>query len=207
MKTYVAERQIEYWTSRQIEQFFLQEGFECVAYPVSQSVEKHLPADFIFGTRGHLVKLFGFQYKVLYYNDADCWMINRAQHSTLANFPWIYYGLSDVRHVSHHRSALFALRIKSNNFSFRSRLSTRASSPYRRWWSFSLELLECRAGTCVSSAQHFGELLRPSNVDVPMQIVWEFADLFLIAPQAKRILHLVTGIDPEQKGWSQDGEV
>ena len=39
-KPYLYERQSEYWTSRQIEEFFLDAGFELIALPILQYHEK-----------------------------------------------------------------------------------------------------------------------------------------------------------------------
>lgn len=46
-RTFVYERQVEYWTSRQIEEFFLNAGFDIVVYPVEQ------------GTRNAAANLYG----------------------------------------------------------------------------------------------------------------------------------------------------
>ncbi|VXD22151.1 hypothetical protein PL8927_730024 [Planktothrix serta PCC 8927] len=35
-KTFVYERQVEYWTSRQIEEFFLNAGFNIIVYLAEQ---------------------------------------------------------------------------------------------------------------------------------------------------------------------------
>ena len=200
MKTYVAERQVEYWTSRQVEQFFLQHGYECVAVPVSPNVEKHLPADFIFACTGP-VKLFGLQYKVLYQNGSDCWRLDSHQHSQLAWFPWIQYGLSDITQVADFRSALFALRIKKTNFNFQRSLQRSRTGPYIRWWMFFQRLLQCTIGVRVTSASHLHQLLSPDGTDVPARTVAEIADIFLIAPNAERLIHIVGQPDPDSGSW------
>ncbi|MEH2078749.1 MAG: hypothetical protein V7K89_01665 [Nostoc sp.] len=41
--TYIAERQVEYWTSRQIKEFLLNAGHEIRVYPIDQRVERYLP--------------------------------------------------------------------------------------------------------------------------------------------------------------------
>ena len=45
---YVHERQTEYWTSRQIEEHFLNAAFEVLTFPLTQHTERRIPADFIF---------------------------------------------------------------------------------------------------------------------------------------------------------------
>ena len=56
--TYLYERQSEYWTSRQIEEFFFDRGFSVTTLPIPQGVEKLLPADFVFSASS-FVKIFG----------------------------------------------------------------------------------------------------------------------------------------------------
>lgn len=204
MRTYVAERQIEYWTSRQIEDFFAQQGYECIAYPVSQAVEKHLPADFIFHTGP--IKLFGLQYKALYHNTYDCWLLESNQHSTLAKFPWIYYGLSDIKQISEFRSALYALRVKNNRFAFQPKLATRNALPYRRWWAFYKGLLGCSFGSRADSPEALKQLLSPPHSDFPWRIYAEFTDLFLMSPQAQRLVHLIMRPDSDKEIWHVESE-
>jgi hypothetical protein len=42
------ERQVEYWTSRGIEDFFLDNGFEVPVFPLTQLTEAAIPSDFLF---------------------------------------------------------------------------------------------------------------------------------------------------------------
>lgn len=96
-KTYVPERQSEYWTSRQIEDYFENSGADVHTIPIPQQIEKMLPADFVFLPE-HKVKLFGFQYKALYGDKyGDYWKLESNQHNTLQSFSWIYYGLSELK--------------------------------------------------------------------------------------------------------------
>ena len=95
-KTYLKERQIEYWTSRQIEDFLLNEGFDVFVNPIPQNLEKLLPADFVF--QSTKLKLFVFQYKALYHNSVDHWKLSSQQHKTLQTFDWIYYGFSEINY-------------------------------------------------------------------------------------------------------------
>jgi|AVFP01.1.fsa_nt_gi hypothetical protein len=76
---YLYERQAEYWTSREIEDYFLDAGYEIVTFPLSQRTEKVVPFDFIFFEQA-TTKLFGLQYKALYSNDFDYWPLNRAEN-------------------------------------------------------------------------------------------------------------------------------
>jgi len=74
---YPNERQIEYWTSRAIEDYFDNEHYNVVVVPNSQHVEHWVPFDHLFVSRG--VKAFGLQYKRLYPNP-DHWRLNDWQH-------------------------------------------------------------------------------------------------------------------------------
>ena len=73
-RPYVNERQSEYWTSHEIQNFFKNDGFDVTAYPITQLTEKKLPSDFLF-LDGRTNKLFGFQYKALYHNRDDFWIL------------------------------------------------------------------------------------------------------------------------------------
>jgi hypothetical protein len=71
MKTYPHERQVEYWISRGIEEYFSNEGYDVVVIPNSPRVEKLVPYDHLFAGRG--IKIFGLQYKRLYPGSEDFW--------------------------------------------------------------------------------------------------------------------------------------
>lgn len=58
---YVYERQVEYWTSRGMEGFFLDAGFEILVLPITQLTERGVPADFLYLDTG-TNKIFGFQF-------------------------------------------------------------------------------------------------------------------------------------------------
>lgn len=66
---YPHERQIEYWTSRAIEDYFDNEGYSILVLPNSPRIEKILPYDHLFAGKG--VKIFGLQYKRLYNGTPD----------------------------------------------------------------------------------------------------------------------------------------
>jgi hypothetical protein len=119
---YVYERQTEYWTSRQLEEFFLDLGFEIITFPLTQLSEKYIPTDFIFFDKNRS-KIFGFQYKTLYHNNYDFWRLEGAQHANLKRFPWIYYCFSEIRRPGDHRAALHLARIATTNFSFKHKIT------------------------------------------------------------------------------------
>src|SRR5437870_12073445 len=107
---YIYERQVEYWTSREIEGFFLDSGFEVLILPITQLTEHGVTSDFLFFD-GRTNKVFGLQYKALYHNGEDFWNVDQRQHATLGAFEWIYYGLSDLTSAKQHRNALHYLRV------------------------------------------------------------------------------------------------
>lgn len=111
---YVEERQSEFWTSRQIDEFLLNAGHKVRICPLGQHMEKHLPADHLFSI-DYPVKLFGIQYKALYHNGTDGWILPYAQYKTMGNFPWIYYGLSTLKDLSAPRNSLFFLRLMQHD--------------------------------------------------------------------------------------------
>ena len=142
---YVHERQSEYWTSRQIEDYYLDAGFELLVFPLSQYSEKLVPTDYIFFDK-HLSKLFGFQYKALYHGRKDYWPIDPDQHKQLSNFSWIYYCLSELKNAGEHRTALHKIRIISPTFPFQEKLYPSGQGRldnYSRWGAFYDGLAAC----------------------------------------------------------------
>jgi hypothetical protein len=143
---YVYERQSEYWTSRQIEEFFMDNGFEVLTFPLIQYHERRVvPADFIFFDRNDS-KLFGMQYKALYKGSRDYWSLDPHQHSALARFPWINYCLSELRSARDHRNALYFARIIQPKFEYRAELYPEGSDRvqlYSRWGAFYQGLEKC----------------------------------------------------------------
>jgi len=114
---YIHERQSEYWTSRAIEDYFLDLGFEVLTLPIPQNIEKMIPADFIFFDKQR-TKLFGLQYKALYKERRDYWPINKEQHQQITHYKWIYYCLSELKSSAEHRTALHQVRIVDTGFEF-----------------------------------------------------------------------------------------
>ena|SRR6266446_7459295 len=97
MPPYGYERQTEYWTSRGIEDYFLDAGYEVIAFPLTQLAENAVPVDFVFFEKS-TSKLFGLQYKALYRNATDYWPIDDQQHLNLQAFAgWAYYCFSELR--------------------------------------------------------------------------------------------------------------
>ena len=199
-RAYVAERQVEYWTSRQIEDWFFNAGYDCVAYPLTMQAERYIPADFIFesGTR---TKIFGLQYKTLYANSSDHWHLEHVQHQQLQSFPWISYGLSDLRSTRHSRNALHSLRVKKSDFLFSSDLLVRDSFPYKRWGAFAADFEACSEGIPCGSIDAFVELMMPGMSDLPaVSEVERMLDIFLVNIDTRRTVLLSSGIRPDSIG-------
>ncbi len=175
IKTYVQERQSEYWTSRQIEDFFENCGIDVHTIPVPQNIEKKLPADFVF-IPGHKIKLFGLQYKALYHDaSGDYWKLSDAQHRTLQNFRWIYYGFSELKNRKDKRNSLHLLRIyKPRQFIFPEKGKFRFPNPpigmYYRWGGFFKLLESCQCGLRINSLDDLKNALSDSYQEIASDI-------------------------------------
>ncbi|QZZ20329.1 hypothetical protein J5X98_24220 [Leptothermofonsia sichuanensis E412] len=189
-KTFVYERQVEYWTSRQIEEFFLNAGFNIVVYPVEQRIERYLPADHIFGVDKALVKLFGIQYKALYHNSVNYWKLDQRQHCRLIHFPWIYYGLSDLQSVSDGRNGLHYLRILSSAFPYVNKLDVGSLGPYYHWGAFYQHLQSCQTGRLVQNISDLQEAISPLQERDLDRTTIEVTDIFVANFNTKQLVHL-----------------
>lgn len=176
-KTYVPERQSEYWTSRQIEDFFENCGIDVHTIPIPQQIEKQLPADFVFIPE-QKIKLFGLQYKALYQasnpND-DFWKLEMHQHSTLQKFPWIYYGFSELKSRKHKKNSLHLLKIYvPSQFAFplsgKFKNLTPPVNKYFRWGGFFKMLEDCRCGLRIKSLDELKNALSDSYADIASDI-------------------------------------
>ena len=164
---YIYERQGEYWTSKLIEDYLVDFGFEIIVLPIPTHIENLLPADFIFFDK-RLTKLFGLQYKALYHNDREHWNLDEYQHRTLALYPWIYYCLLELREVKELRVALHLARVAKPSFPYKSKLYPSGRdrfSDYSRWATFYRQLEGCRNGVLVTSEEHLEELLTAGTDD------------------------------------------
>jgi len=190
---YVAERQVEYWTSRAIEDYFLNAGYDCVAYPLTPHAEHYIPADFIFEAGQHL-KIFGLQYKPLH-GPTDHWHLTQPQHQTVQSFPWINYGLSELRATRDVRNSLHALRLKSCAFPYVAELTLAASFPYKRWGAFSRGLEDCSEGRIVRCVSEFTDLFATALGVLPaVAEVERMLDVFLLNLDGRRALRFSTEI-------------
>lgn len=191
-RPYVYERQSEYWTSRQVEEFFLDVGFELVAFPLTAYNEQQVPADFLFFDKGR-TKLFAFQYKALYGNGRDHWPINQEQHDLLAHFSWIYYCLSELRYLRDSRAALHLSRIKTSNFEYQPRLYVTGADRIRgyvRWSTFYQNLEKCHSGLLVRSDTEMRNALTiGSNVVLPYELERLVIDAFVLDLASRRAVH------------------
>lgn len=189
---YIYERQGEYWTSKLIEDYLLDFGFEVIALPIPTNIESLLPADYIFFDREH-TKLFGLQYKALYHNARDHWNLDEQQHQTLALYPWIYYCLLELREIRELRVALHLARFAKGSLLFQKELypdGRERFSDYSRWATFYRNLERCRTGVLVSSENHLKELLTAGTDDPGLRrISQDAADLFLVDFDSRHAIH------------------
>lgn len=189
---YIHERQSEYWTSRQVEAYFLDLGFEIITLPVTQLVEGKFPADFIFFDKNRS-KLFGFQYKALYKNDEDYWPLNAIQHRKISNYRWVYYCLSEVRRPNEHRVALHLSRIVPSSISYQEKLPSKGAEkvwPYSRWGAFYQGLVDCPNGIIVKSPEQLKELIMQDKDDPNLERFADLAvDVFLADLASKNMVH------------------
>lgn len=174
-KPYVPERQSEYWTTRQIEDFFENSGNDVHTIPIPQKIEKKLPADFVFIPE-QKIKLFGLQYKALYEDaSGDFWKLTNQQHNTLQSFAWIYYGLSELKSRNHKRNSLHLLKIYApNQFSYpASGKFIQATPPvttYFRWGGFYKMLEDCKCGLRIGSIDELKNALSGAYYDIASDI-------------------------------------
>jgi hypothetical protein len=182
---YVHERQVEYWTSRGIEDFFMDSGFEVFVMPLTQLAEAAVPSDFIFRETS-MKKLFGFQFKALYRNGSDFWNLDQQQHQTLERFDWMYYGLSDLTSASQQRTALHYLRVLAPTFAYQPRLQVGSMPYYIRWAKFYEGLQACQLGRRVHTPDELRTALWPYQDAVAPREIAETADEVLLADFANR---------------------
>jgi hypothetical protein len=189
---YVRERQAEYWTSRQAEDYFVDYGFELLVLPIPPSTELLLPTDYIFFDKQQ-TKLFGLQYKALYRNGMDHWQLKDYQHLTLRLYPWIYYCLLELREVNEFRMALHLARIAETGFPFKPQIYSDGKDrfhDYMRWATFFRRLKQCEKGALVVSESHLRTLITAGSDDAQLsRISDEAADLFLADFSSKHAIH------------------
>jgi len=180
-RPYIYERQVEYRTSHEIENVLANDGFSVAVHPLTQLTERSLPTDFIFFDR-QTKKLFGFQYKVLYHNGSDHWVLDVEQHQQLQSFDWIYYGLSDVTSPSALLRALAHLRIVPVDFDYEPLLNdgTVPVSKYFRWADFFEGLRACKYGRKISTPDKLQEALWPHDRAAPPEIQQIISEVFLV---------------------------
>ena len=202
---YVYERQVEYWTSRAMESFFLDAGFEVLVFPLTQLTERDVPSDFLFLDNA-TNKIFGFQYKALYRNGDDHWNLEPTQHSTLGAFDWMYYGLSDLKAPRQHRNALHYLRVLGTGFAFQPKLSAlgwqqNGLPPYFRWAAFFEGLCSCKHGRRVNGKTELQRALWPHNGrSAPREIVELADEVFIANLDARRVVRYTSSLAPGRAG-------
>jgi len=186
---YVYERQTEYWTSRQMEDFLLDEGFEVITYPLTQLSEAAIPADFLVFDRRR-TKLIGFQHKALYRNGGDHWELDEDQHEELQKRPWIVYAASELRNPKEFKNALYRARFYVPGFQYQPQLPTVGERPYYRWGALFDAFRRCKVGQVVRDRHHLDVLLMPSAGRAPTRELREsIPDLFAADLERQRAIH------------------
>jgi hypothetical protein len=193
--TYLPERQTEYWTSREIEEFLLDAGYSVIAIPLSQAIEHHIPSDFLYLDQQRL-KIFGLQYKALYHNSHDHWKLDEQQHHDLQRFPWMYYCTSELRDMRDARSALHFARFYNPTFAYRDRLLAKhppVTPGYRRWGAFFQAFRECRVGHKVADRQEFKNLIgQAQELRRVKSFIEQVSDLFFVNLDARTVVHAIS---------------
>ncbi len=174
---YPSEREVEYGTSRAIEDYFGRHGFQIIVLPNTQQPEKYIPFDPLF-VAGNVVKMFGLQYKRLEPNP-DHWTLKTSQYQTISKFGWIYYGLPEVRtwqECQDNQTLLDALRIvnphriphplaSTNTIKLYTNQQTASLSPIKflRWSNFVRGLFECPLGVRIPTPEELRMLFRQAE--------------------------------------------
>jgi len=200
---YVHERQVEYWTSREIEDFLLDAGYDILVFPITQLLESKIPADFLFLDTS-TNKLFGLQYKALYGNASDFWNVAQHQHTTLSNFDWIYYALSDLKDARQRRNALHYLRLVTASFAYRSKIVAApwdhtALPAYSRWAAFYEGLKDCSIGRKITARADLISALWPAGGNYPPEVAHIVDDVFIVNPEQRRaVVYSAKTWEPER---------
>lgn len=185
---YVYERQTEYWTSRGIEDYFLDAGFQVVTFPLTQRSEREIPFDFVF-FEGKTSKMFGLQYKALYQNQRDHWCLDEQQHQNLQGFrDWGYYCFSEVTRTDQLRVAIHhALFVPVSLDFHRQVFAGRLNSAYYRWGGFAEALERCTSGIRVSNRQDVVAALHRHDHSTTREIDELLLDVFVANMENRRV--------------------
>lgn len=190
------ERQTEYWTSTAVEHSLRDEGFVVQTLPLTPGVENKVPTDFLFAVADGSgpVKLFGLQYKALYRNGDDHWILSESQHQTITTVPWITYCLSEMRALFQQGNALHLSRFVRAGDVSPPRIEM-FHRPYMRWGGFLHELRLCRVGVVVETADDVRAALRPAGQpDLPAQLQRLQVDLFIANFANRAAVHLAAAL-------------
>ncbi len=188
---YVYERQTEYWTSRGIEDYFLDSGFQILTFPLTQLSERMIPFDFVF-LEGKTSKLFGLQYKALYEDARDHWPLNQQQHDALQDYrDWGYYALSEVTACEQFRVALHHTLFVPVNIDFHPAVHVgRINAAYYRWGGFAEGLERCSVGLRVRNERELRSALQRNDRPFVREVDRLLLDVFVANLESRRLIHL-----------------
>lgn len=189
-KPYLYERQTEYWTSRGVEDYFLDAGYEVITFPLSQFAEYKIPFDFLFFEKT-TCKLFGLQYKTLYKNEHDYWPLNEQQHRALQAFSiWGYYCFSQMKDSKDHRVAIHKAMFIPVTMKYCEKIHAgHIDAMYYRWGGFVNGLEICTVGKRVTSREEIVAALRPIERDTIVEVDQNVVDVFAANINLKKIIH------------------
>lgn len=193
-RPYVYERQSEYWTSRGIEDYFLDLGCQVVTFPLTARSESAIPFDFLFVEEG-TSKLFALQYKALYQNGRDHWRLDETQHRNLQCYrDWGYYCFSELTDPEQFRVAIHHALFVPVVLAFSPRVERGSiTSRYYRWGAFAEGIRRCTTGLRVKSESDVLKALERNNQNLSREIQENFIDFFVANLERKRVLHLPSG--------------
>lgn len=188
-KLYLYERQTEYWTSRGIEDYFLDAGFDVITVPISQIDEKVFPFDFIF-FENTTKKLFGIQYKALQHNARDFWRLNQEQHEKLQKYrEWGYYCLSEMTSIKDHRIAVHKSIFLPVAIDYSNQIYPgEVDSLYYRWGGFMKGLERCSVGKKVNTVGEFKQIIDLN--EQRKELIKNLIDIFVANLDKKNLIHL-----------------
>lgn len=190
MPVRIAEQHLQEWTSAEIVRYLRARGYAVRHWHVTQDLEKRIPTDWVFVDRSRL-KVFGLQYKALYSNGEDYWHLDRDQHNTLQQYPWVYYCASEMTGPRDEGKALAAARIYAADIPYRRRLTRRGRQVrYLRWAAFFRRFEACLVGRRVRSRSELLALLGDITGTGPLREARQMIEYFFTDLDRKRAVRV-----------------
>jgi hypothetical protein len=193
MPVLIAEQHVQDWTSNAIVAYLRARGYEVRDWHVTQDLEAHVPTDWIFVDQTRL-KVFGLQYKALYSNGEEHWLLERDQHIALQRFPWVHYCVSEIQSPKDKARALASVRIYASDIPYRRTLSRRGRNiRYLRWPGFFRAFESCLLGHRVRSRKELRSLLGKLRGTGPLREARHLVEYFFADIEGKRAVRVRAG--------------